>query len=122
MNKDHVSIEELEYYRDYFNKQEGRKYPCSNQTVRCIVITDDKDKAVNFMRCKPVAEKREYDHGNIIEWFLKNGDKWLWRVWNGSCRSYRFYKIAIDKNVDKELFEYLVLPYCNIYCCSFEIF
>lgn len=121
MSKDIVKIEELEEIRDFFNKQEGRKYPCSNQIVLCGIVTDDKEKAIEFMKDKPVVEKREYDRGKEIMWFLDNGEKWLWRTWNESCRGYRFYKVAVDKNISKELLDFFIMPYASMYCCSFEI-
>lgn len=109
----------LEHYVEYFNKQEGRKYPCSNQTVLCGIITGDRNKALDFMRNKEFAERRErYDQ---IDWVLTNGERWQWRKWNERCKGYRFYKVAIDENINDEIFEVLVRPCCGSYCCSMEI-
>ena len=36
-----MDLKRLEHYREYFNKQKGRKYPCSNQIVRCAIVTND---------------------------------------------------------------------------------
>lgn len=121
MSENTVDIRELEYIRDHFNKQEGCKYPCSNQCVRCGIVTDDKEKAIKFMENKSVVEKREYDHGNVIKWFLENDEIWLWRNWNCNCRGYRFYKVAVDKNISRELLDLFVIPFASMYCCSFEI-
>ena len=41
----------------------------------------------------------------------------MWRRQNENCKGYRFYKVAIDKNINDEIFDLLVLPYC----CSMEI-
>ncbi|MBQ2883827.1 MAG: hypothetical protein IJE43_08665 [Alphaproteobacteria bacterium] len=114
-----ISIEILEGYRDSFNKQEGRKYPCSNQIVVCGVFTEDRNKAIEFMKDKDVVDKRE--RRDEIIWRLSNGEKWMWRHWNEYFRGYRFYKVAVDRDIDAKLFEYIILPYTSFYCCSFEI-
>lgn len=116
---DRIPIEYLEKCREEFNKQEGRKYPCSNQTVVCGIFTEDRDKAIEFMKDKDIVDKRE--RKDEIIWCLTNGEKWIWRHWNEYCRGYRFYKVAVDKDVDPKIFEYLILPYTSFYCCSFEI-
>ena len=54
-------------------------------------------------------------------WELDSGEQWLWKDWNINCRGYRFYKVAIDKMVDKKLFYEFVYPYCSLYCCSVEL-
>lgn len=74
-----VPIEILERHREYYNKQEGRKYPCSNQIVRCGIFTRDRDKAIEFMKDK------------------------------------------IDRDIDRNIYECIVMPYTGFYCCSFEI-
>ena len=30
LSGDSMDLKRLEHYREYFNKQKGRKYPCSN--------------------------------------------------------------------------------------------
>ena len=114
-----VSIEELKRFKEYYNKQEGQKYPCSNQIVKCGIITADKNLAIDFMKNKNVVKKLE--RRDEIMWELDNGEQWLWKNWTGNCRGYRFYKVVIDKMIDKDLFNYFVRPYCSIYCCSVEI-
>ena len=32
-----MDLKVLKEYANYFNKQEGRQYPCSNQIVTCAV-------------------------------------------------------------------------------------
>jgi hypothetical protein len=109
----------LKYWAEYYNKQEGRKCPCSNQTVICGIITDDRNKALNFMKNKEFIRKQE--RPDQIIWTLPNGEMWKWRNWNETIRGYRFYKVAVDENVNDELFEFLILPLCSSYCCSMEI-
>lgn len=109
----------LEHYIDHFNKQVGQKYPCGNQIVLCGIITNNRDKALDFMKDKKIIEKREQQYQ--IDWVLDNGERWQWRKWNTNCRGCRFYKIAIDESISDELFKAIVAPYCSPYCCSMEI-
>lgn len=115
----YVPLEYLEHYAEHFNKQKGQKYPCSNQIVFCGIITKDRNKAIDFMKDKNVIDKKE--RRDEIVWFLDNGERWMWRNWNVNHRGYRFYKIAVDKVIDIDLFNLLVVPKCSLYCCSFEI-
>lgn len=39
----------LKHYASYFNKQEGRKYPCSNQVVVCMYITENKQEVFDYL-------------------------------------------------------------------------
>ena len=95
-----MDLKRLEYYREYFNKQKGRKYPCSNQIVRCAIVTNDRDKVVDFMSDKEVVKKLE--RKDYAAWLLDNGEQWIWHKWNENCRGYRFYKVAVDKNIKDE--------------------
>lgn len=114
-----MNREILEDYVDYFNKQIGQKYPCSNQIVLCGIITDDRYRALDFMKDKKFIVKHEQRYQ--IDWILANGERWQWRIWNTNCRGYRFYKVAIDKNINDEIFETIIVPCCGSYCCSMEI-
>lgn len=107
----------LEHYQKYFSKQDGQKYPCSNQTVINGIITKDRDKALSVMEQKGATLKRQrFDQ---IEWELNN-ERWLWKNWNMNCRGYRFYKLFIDEDIDEDLFNYAMI-FGDIYCCSMEI-
>ena len=112
-----MDLEVLKEYADYFNRQKGRPYPCSNQTVVCGVITNDRDKALSVMEGKGAIIKKQYY--NYIEWDLNN-ERWLWRNWNMNHRGYRFYKVLVDKDIDDELFEFARIN-SGLYCCSMEI-
>lgn len=114
---DNVDKKELEYYVEYFNRQEGRPYPISNQIVTCAIITNNRDKALSIMNKKGATIKRQTY--NSIDWELNN-ERWIWRIWNNNTRGYRFYKVIVDKDIDEELFRYAVV-YCASYCCSMEI-
>lgn len=118
MNSDNrVSLEKLQKCKEYFDKQDGRKFPCSNQIVVCAIITKDTDKAFSIMEKKGAIIKRR--SRNHIEWELNN-ERWLWTNWNMNHRGYRFYKIIVDEDVDEDLFEYAI-SYSGFYCCSMEI-
>lgn len=114
-----MNLEELNIFKSYVDNQVGRKYPCSNQIVTCGIFTDDKNKAILYMsdkKAQHVIERKD-----SIEWILENGERWLWKEWNSSYRGYRFYKIAVDKNINRVLFDNLIAPYSCLYCCSMDI-
>lgn len=115
----YVSIERLKQIKEIYDKREGRKYPYSNQIIVCGIVTEDRNLAINFMKDKNVVEK--FEGRNEIKWLLDNGEYWVWKHWNENCRGQRFYKLAIDRLTDRDLFEYVILPSCGVYCCSVEI-
>ena len=115
----YVPIEYLKEFKEYYDNQEGRRYPCSNQIVRCGVVTNNREKAIDFMKDKNVIRKIENQY--FIEWTLDNNEKWIWRKWNEYAKGCRFYKIAIDKYINKDVFNCLIRPCCYNYCCSVEI-
>lgn len=110
----------LERLVEFYSKQKGQKYPCSNQIVLCGVITDDKDKALSVMKEKGAVIKSQHSLYPRIEWELNN-ERWLWRHWNENCRGYRLYKVIVDENIDEDVFNCLIMPRLANYCCSFEI-
>ena len=71
--EEYTPLEVLEDYKKYFDKQTGRKNPCSNQIVLCGIITPDKNKAINFMKDKNITDKKE--RRDEIIWFLDNGER-----------------------------------------------
>ena len=116
-----MNKKELEKIAEFFNKQKGQKYPCSNQIVRCAVITQDRDKALSIMQDKGASLTMQGK--NCLEWEF-NGEKWRWDSYYGySRRGYRFYKVILDKdiNLTDDEFQFSVLARCANYCCSFEI-
>lgn len=119
MNSDYVSLEQLEYCQNYYNKQKGQKYPCSNQVVVCGIFTENRNKAIEYMKNKSVVRKMEMQHE--INWYLDNGERWIWnKKWNENLRGRRYYKLVIDRFIDKHSFE-RIMPYASLYCCSLEI-
>lgn len=110
----------LERKAEFYNKQEGRRFPCSNQIVTCAIITGDRDKALSVMKEKGAIVKSQSYIYPRIEWELNN-ERWIWRNWNDSCKGYRLYKVIVDENIDENVFRCLISPLCANYCCSFEI-
>lgn len=110
----------LERKAEFYNKQNGRRFPYSNQIVTCGVITRDKNKALTVMNQKGATVKTQCNSYNRIDWELNN-ERWVWRYWNDSCRGYRFYKVIVDGDIDENIFRHLIEPCCANYCCSFEI-
>lgn len=118
----------LERKAEFYSRQEGRKFPRSNQIVTCGVITHDRDKALSVMDKKGavVISQSRYR----IEWKVPcsvaernghNNERWVWRNWSESCRGHRFYKVIVDENIDDDIFRYIIAPHLANYCCSFEI-
>lgn len=111
----------LEHYCERFNKQEGRREPCSNQTVVCLIATKDQEKAEKFiLNCGIEVIEKQICMGRI-NWYLANGERWVWHRLNDSTRGYRYYKAAVDENIDMETFRLFVLPGCDLYCCHMEV-
>lgn len=117
MNKN-VSKERLLHHAEYFNKQEGQRYPCSNQIVCCGVVTRDREKALRIMAEKGATLLITSRHRLI--WEL-NSERWIWQFWSENSRGYRFYKIMIDDTITNKLFDYVIRPCCHLYCCSMEV-
>lgn len=108
----------LESYANFFNKQKGQAYPCSNQSVICGVIINDMDRAIAVMEEK--GARMRLISSYRIEWELDN-ELWMWADWNKANIGRRFYNILVDENIDEEFFKEIVVPMCGMYCCSMEI-
>lgn len=106
-----------EKIKEYFNKQEGQNYPCSNQIVLNDFITNDKSKWEKFLKDNKdkIIKKRENE---IV---LNNNERWYYYGnLSGSIIGYRFYKVKVDKTLDKKFITECILPCCALYCCEFE--
>lgn len=111
-----MTQEEMNKISNHFNNQEGRSYPISNQIVCCGYVTEDKNKWNDFIK---------ENTGNIVwkrkdDFMLKNEERWCRIPVSSSVRGYRYYKIKVDKNVDRKFLEQIILPCCSNYCCDFE--
>lgn len=108
---------------EYFSKQEGQNYPCSNQVVVCGFVSlhrSDWEKFVHNNKDKILRQYLIMARGEI---FLNNNERWVWIAPSlDSIRGYRFYKVLADKNIDKKIIGEKILPLCSFYCKSFEWF
>ena len=89
-----INKEILEHYVKYFNNQERLLNPSTKPIGHCVVITEDRDKALSVMKERGAVIKREYytlagQSRKDIEWEL-NGETWLWKDWCESHSGYRF--------------------------------
>ena len=80
----------LKKYACYFNRQKGRIYPCSNQIVTCVYITEDKQEVINYLNKNNLSITKKSK--NIIEW-QENNERWRWHPMSEAFKGYRFYKV-----------------------------
>ena len=111
-----MTEEEMKLISERINKQEGRKYPCSNQIVVCGFFSTDEEwnnfVNNNFDKIK-TKQKDRIIFANKEQWYHFN-------YINYSQRGYRFYKIKVSRNVNRELFLNCIYPYCSLYCKEIE--
>lgn len=104
---------------NYFNQEEGRKYPCSNQIVICAYITDNSQEVYDYLNKNNITPIRISK--TRIEW-QENNERWIWLPTTYNTKGYRLYKVKISKNYDnEEMLEQVIIPCCNLYCCSWEV-
>ena len=111
-----MTEEEMKLISERINKQEGRKYPCSNQIVVCGFFSTDEEwnNFVNNNLDKiKTRQKNRVIFANKEQWYHFN-------YINYSQRGYRFYKIKVSRNVNRELFLNCIYPYCSLYCKEIE--
>lgn len=111
-----MTEEEMKLISERINKQEGRKYPCSNQIVVCGFFSTDEewDNFVNNNLDKIKTRKKDMV-------MFANKEQWYhFDYINYSQRGYRFYKIKVSRNVNRELFLDCIYPYCSLYCKEIE--
>ena len=111
-----MTEEEMKLISERINKQEGRKYPCSNQIVVCGFFSTDEEwnNFVNNNLDKIKTRKKD----RVI---FANKEQWYhFNYINYSQRGYRFYKIKVSHNVNRELFLNCIYPYCLLYCKKIE--
>jgi hypothetical protein len=105
---------------EYFSKQEGQNYPCSNQVVVCGFVSpyvNDWKKFVKKLNKEIIWRTRQF------EVVLSNNERWVFINPNENyIRGYRFYKVLANKNIDKKIIDWAILPICSFYCKSFEWF
>ena len=111
-----MTCEEMTLISEQINKQEGRKYPCSNQTVICGFFSteEDWDKFVNDNLDKIKIQQKD----RVI--FCDKEQWYRFDYINYSQRGYRFYKIKVSRDIDIEIFLNYIYPYCCMYCNEIE--
>lgn len=111
--------ERLKNIADFYNHQEKDYPPLGGRKVVCGVVINNKEKAIKIMEDKKAIVKHQSKHQ--IVWKI-NDEEWIWVAdWGASCKGRRFYKVIIDQDIDKYIFNYLIQPRLANYCCSFEV-
>ena len=109
----------LKKYACHFNKQKGRKYPFSNQVIKCVYITEHKQEVIDYLNKNNLSITKMQK--NVIEW-QEGNEFWRWHPISKAFRGYRFYKVKISKNYNNyKVLKTIILPCCVNYCCSWEI-
>lgn len=104
-----MTQEEMDMISENINKQQGRKYPCSNQIVVCGFFASEeawnkfvKDNLENIK----IRRKNEF--------VFINDERWIhFSYLDYSQRGYRFYKLKVSHDIDYHLF------FESIYSCSY---
>lgn len=110
-----MTKKEIEHITNQIEKQKGLKYPVSNQVINCALIGYKNDWN-NFVRSKKVNAIKisQYD---IL---LNNGERWCHIPLDSNFRGCRFYKLIVNKKIDRSYFFKVIYPYCSMYCCDIE--
>ena len=104
---------------NYFNQEEGRKYPCSNQIVCCAYITNNSQEVYDYLNKKNIIPIKVSK--TRIEW-QENNERWIWLPITWNTKGYRLYKVKISKNYNnEEILKKIIIPCCSLYCCSWEV-
>ena len=112
----------LQHYKNIYEQRKGQKEPCSNQVVLCGIFTKDIEKAKKYIKAKNIEIIKELKNLDSPEWILSNGERWkVFKHWNEYYRGYRYYKLAIDSDIDIAIFLNGIRPYATHYCCSLDI-
>lgn len=105
---------------EYFSKQKGQNYPCSNQVVICGFIALYQSDWEKFVYNNKEKIVRQYCKEEII---LTNNERWVWiNPSDYSIRGYRFYKVLASKDINRKIIAETILPQCSFYCKSFKWF
>ena len=107
---------EMKLISERINKQNGRKYPCSNQIVVCGFFSTEEDWN-NFVNDNLDRIKVRQKDRVVFE----NQEQWChFNHTNYSQRGYRFYKIKVSREINREMFLNCIYPYCSLYCKEIE--
>lgn len=111
-----MTEEEMKLISGKINKQEGRKYPCSNQIVVCGFFSTDEDwnNFVNNNLDKIKIQQKD----RVV--FANKEQRCHFNPVNYSQRGYRFFKIKVSCNINRKIFLNRIYPYCSLYCKEIE--
>ncbi len=113
---EYLTTEEMKHISDEISKQEGQNYPYSNQIVTCGFFAS-REKWEEF--CNENKYKTKYTEKYRIG--LEDGETWRWYPeYNGNIRGFRFYKIKVSCDVNKQAFMQCIYPCCACYCKEIE--
>lgn len=94
-------------------RQEGQSYACGNQLVTCAIVgeREDWDRFVKLVEDEIAVLSRDSVK-------LRNGERWQFISMNAGewIRGYRFYKIKVRKDIDRDKFLEAIMPCCSFYC------
>lgn len=113
---EYLTIDEMNDISDKISKQEGQKYPCSNQVVTCGFFASEG-------KWKEFCEENRYKAIYVAKEHMKLEDEETWHwfsINNYNCRGYRFYKIKVSRDINRHVFMQNIYPYCSFYCKEIE--
>lgn len=119
-----ISKERQEYIKQWVLEQEGRQYPYSNQIVKRTIILRDSSHIAAFEQAYPhfVCYRRSKNCWNNRYIDSRTEELWQVIVARESFRGYRYYKAIIDSTIDEDIFNTLISPRMDSYCCNVEFF
>ena len=109
-------LEKWNIKRNIRKQKHRQNYPCSNQIVTCGFFGTSNQWA-NFI------SKSDYIYKNQHHIALRNNESW--RFFNigynpNYIRRYKFYKLKVSKDIDREFFFQCIMPCCVLYCCKID--
>ena len=111
-----LTTEEMEWISSRIHSQEGQNYPCSNQIVTCGFFAS-REKWEEF--CNENKYRTDYVTKDRIS--FEDGETWRWYPhYNRNIRGFRFYKIKVSCDINRQIFLQCIYPCCAHYCKEIE--
>lgn len=108
--------EEMKSISEKINKQESRKHLSSNWIVVCGFFSTDEDWN-NFVN-NNLDKIKIWQKDRVV---FANKEQWYhFSPVNFSQRGYRFFKIKVSRDINREIFLSRIYPYCSLYCREIE--
>ena len=117
MNEEYLTVEEMKRISNTISKQEGQNYPCSNQIVTCGFFSSKEtwqefcDKNKHRIKERIAKDIIRFEDGETWRWYSKH---------NYNLRGFRFYKIKVSRDINRDLFMQCIYPCCAHYCKEIE--